>query len=286
MPSVYTTKGRLCIPSAGGGKEVGGGPDVKVSKRAPAGGSSGIVRCPRESVATRRPVSESDGGVIRQSPFIKSPRREGETMKRHSLPCFLFVVFSIAAGNLSAGTSFPESTASVSPPSSASRPAQGPAARRSDPIEVRLGILLHDMGFDGKKKEEGEDLNIEVLFPTPRSRFLEAIWSPRPHVGASINDQGATSQVYGGLTWRLWHPGNLFLSVGFGFSVHDGKLRPGPVDREALGTRALFRSSGELGYWFLPRHGVSLLVDHSSNAQLSHDNDGLTNVGMRYLHRF
>jgi lipid A 3-O-deacylase len=142
------------------------------------------------------------------------------------------------------------------------------------------------MGADGAKREGGEDLNIEVLFPMPRSRFLEAIWSPRPHVGASINDQGATSQVYAGLTWRLWHPGNLVLSAGFGFAVHDGDLTPGRTDREALGSRILFRESGELGYWILPGHGVSLLIDHISNAQLTHDNDGLTNVGIRYMHRF
>ncbi|MGE5752264.1 MAG: acyloxyacyl hydrolase [Deltaproteobacteria bacterium] len=202
-------------------------------------------------------------------------------MKRNSLLSFAFVLFSIAAsGSLSAGASFPQSSASVS------SPPPGAAARGSDPLELRLGVLLHDRGFGGTKKEGREDLNIEVLFPTPRSRFLEAIWFPRPHVGASINDRGATSQVYGGLTWRLWHPGSLFLSAGFGVSVHDGELKPDRTDREALGSRILFRESAELGYWLFPSDGVSFHIDHISNAQLSEYNDGLTNLGIRYMHRF
>jgi lipid A 3-O-deacylase len=188
-------------------------------------------------------------------------------MKRFSLIACSFAVFSLIAG--------------------AASPARDAAAGGPARYEGRLGILGHDVVLEDTRKESGADLNIEILFPAPRTRFLEAIWSPRPHAGASINIRGGTSQLYGGLTWMLWRPGNLFLSAGFGFSVHDGKLDPdGTDDREALGTRVLFRESVELGYWLFPRHGVSFHLDHVSNSGLSDDNDGLTNVGLRYLHRF
>src|SRR3546814_17393937 len=65
--------------------------------------------------------------------------------------------------------------------------------------EVRLGGLAHDVGVFGRSEEDGFDVNAELLFVYPE--FLKVIWSPRPHIGTSVNTSGDTSQAYFGLTW-------------------------------------------------------------------------------------
>ena len=61
------------------------------------------------------------------------------------------------------------------------------------------GILIHDEGLFSRNKEDGIDTNIEVLFKSPS--MLDVIWAPRPHLGATLNSAGNTSQAYLGLTW-------------------------------------------------------------------------------------
>src|SRR5262245_49778404 len=65
--------------------------------------------------------------------------------------------------------------------------------------ELRAGWLYHDAGIFSNKKEKGSDGNAELLFTPPD--VLSGLWSPRLHLGTSINTAGETSQVYGGLTW-------------------------------------------------------------------------------------
>ena len=65
--------------------------------------------------------------------------------------------------------------------------------------EMRIGVMAHDVGAFGRNKEEGPDINAELLFVSPE--FLELIYAPRPHLGISANTSGDTSQIYAGLTW-------------------------------------------------------------------------------------
>ena len=65
--------------------------------------------------------------------------------------------------------------------------------------EIRGGILVHDEGLFSRNKEDGIDTNFEVLFKSPS--ILDAVYSPRPHLGATLNSAGNTSQAYLGLTW-------------------------------------------------------------------------------------
>lgn len=152
--------------------------------------------------------------------------------------------------------------------------------------EARFGLLWHDPGVFGSNREVGADINAEILFVSPR--FLEIVWSPRPHLGMSVNTAGATSQLYGGLTWgwTFWDP--FFLEGSFGFSVHNGKLNvPEHVrDRKSLGCRVLFRESVSLGVYLGKHHSLSAMLDHISNARLCNRNDGLDTVGVRYGYRF
>ncbi len=149
--------------------------------------------------------------------------------------------------------------------------------------EVRAGVLSHDVG---RAFEKGQDINAELLFKSPKNAFFDFIWSPRPHLGASINVRGATSQFYGGLTWQ-WAPWEwLFFEASFGGEVHNGKTSERSALRKALGTRLLFRESIAVGVVFKQKHTLSVMLDHSSNASLANDNPGLTNLGLRYGYRF
>jgi lipid A 3-O-deacylase len=152
--------------------------------------------------------------------------------------------------------------------------------------EVKVGVLAHDVAFGGHHKENGYDINGELLFVSPD--FLQWAFAPRPHVGLSINTDGNTDQVYGGLTWTVYgrkgifaNDGNTFVNFAFGGAVHDGWLQTYDGPRKELGSRILFRESLEVGYWILSNTNVSVYLDHISNAGLADQNDGLTNIGMR-----
>ncbi|MEQ8666865.1 MAG: acyloxyacyl hydrolase [Rhodospirillales bacterium] len=156
--------------------------------------------------------------------------------------------------------------------------------------EIRGGVLNHDEGPFSRNKEDGNpDINAEILFVSPD--VLEVIWSPRPHFGADINTGGDTSQLYAGLSWEwfLWR--DLFAGFSLGGAIHDGKLsmgahNPDKLDRKELGCRVLFRESVEIGWMVTPNHGVSLMLDHISNAARCDINEGLENMGIRYGYRF
>lgn len=150
--------------------------------------------------------------------------------------------------------------------------------------EVRFGLLYHDVGIVSASTEEGADVNFEVLFAAPA--FLEILFSPRPHLGASINTAGDTSQVYGGLTWGLDLWSGLFVEVALGGSVHNGELDADKSDRNDLGCRILFREALELGWRFAEHHSISIMADHISNAGLCSDNDGQDTAGLRYGYKF
>ena len=152
--------------------------------------------------------------------------------------------------------------------------------------EFRLGILAHNIGPIASAREDGAQINAELRFNPPP--LFEYILSPRPHLGVSINTAGDTSFLYLGLTWTWNITDALFLDLSFGGTIHDGWLtshEPEP-DRRLMGSRLLFRESLELGYRFFDRHSLSLMLDHVSNAGLSHKNQGNDDVGLRYGYRF
>ena len=150
--------------------------------------------------------------------------------------------------------------------------------------EIRGGGLVHDEGPFSHRKEEGFDVNFEVLFVSPK--FLDIIWSPRPHIGFDINTSGDTSEIYLGLSyeWEFW--GGVFAGFSLGGAVHNGKTSGDHTDRKDLGCSVLFRESFEVGYRFVGTHSVSVMLDHISNAKLCDHNEGLENLGIRYGYKF
>ncbi len=150
--------------------------------------------------------------------------------------------------------------------------------------EIRVGALWHDEGPFSRNKEGGVDANFEVLFVSPTD--LDVIWSPRPHLGLSLNSAGNTSQIYAGLTWEWDFWESAFAGFSLGGAVHDGKNRTDELDRKELGCRVLFRESINAGYRIDRNHSVMLQLDHISNAKLCSTNEGLESIGIRYGYRF
>jgi len=154
--------------------------------------------------------------------------------------------------------------------------------------EGKFGVLAHDVRVFGlgRRGEPGADVNVEVLFTAPA--FLKFLWSPRPHLGFSVNTAGATDYAYTGLTWsgRPWRsllalPEALFIAGSFGGAIHDGHLNTAPPERKHLGSRLLFRESAEVGDQLTRGLSVSVLFDHVSNGGLAHYNQSLNNLGAR-----
>lgn len=153
--------------------------------------------------------------------------------------------------------------------------------------EIRAGVLFHDAGIVSERLEPpGPDANFEFLFKSPA--FLKPLWSPRPHLGATLNPDGATSQGYLGLTWTWNATDRVFAEFSFGASMHSGKTDPAKAgtDEKALGCRPLFRESVSLGYRLTDRNNISIMADHVSNAYLCEVNPGLDTVGVRWGYRF
>jgi lipid A 3-O-deacylase len=157
--------------------------------------------------------------------------------------------------------------------------------------EVKIGGLSHDATLFGVHVEGGQDINVEALFTSPT--LLAVLGSPRPHLGADINDEGNTSDVYTGLTWgvTLLHGlltplDGIFVNGSLGGALQDGYEDSAPPGRKRLGSPVLFRESVELGYQINPLISVSAFVDHISNADLAEHNAGITSVGGRLGFKF
>ncbi len=150
--------------------------------------------------------------------------------------------------------------------------------------EVRGGVLAHDFGPFSHRKEEGVDINAEVLFTSPN--FMDIIWSPRPTLGGSFNASGDTSQGYLGLTWEWDFLEQGFVSFFLGGAIHNGEKNANTPGKKDLGCRVLFREGIDLGWRFAGNHALMVHFDHISNAKLCDENEGLESLGLRYGYRF
>jgi len=152
--------------------------------------------------------------------------------------------------------------------------------------EIRAGILSHDVDnlWSGSRKEGGIDLNAEVIFNRPKITVMTGTVSP--NLGASVNTQGDTSKVYGGILWELEMESGIFLDLGFGIAVHDGELKTAGEGKKALGSRILFRIPIEFGWAMNEHYRISFLFAHVSNADLAKPNEGLDTFGVRFAYRF
>ncbi|MDQ0325584.1 hypothetical protein J2R99_001433 [Rhodopseudomonas julia] len=156
--------------------------------------------------------------------------------------------------------------------------------------EVRIGATgFLDDRHRLTDEEEGVFLNGEVLFGNPMTpfdnRFVDFLLRPRPHIGGTVTTSGGTNQVYAGLTWDYNLTNRIFLEGTFGGTIHDGNTDH--VETGArLGCSALFRESAGIGVNVTQHLRVIARIDHSSNAGLCDDNDGLTHAGVMVGYKF
>ena len=157
--------------------------------------------------------------------------------------------------------------------------------------EIKTGVVAHDVGFFGTQKEEGLDSTFEFLF---RKIDYNLFWlgKPRPHIGATINMGGDTSQAYAGFTWDWKLPKRMFFNFSWGLSYHNGDKKHSDnnvqTDKKELGSSLLFREAVEIGWNFYGKDSISLRLDHISNAGLWGEdaNEGLDTFGIFYGYRF
>ena len=67
------------------------------------------------------------------------------------------------------------------------------------------------------------------------------------------------------------------MAGSLGGGIHDGHLYSAPPARKVLGSRLLFRESGEAGYQLTRSVSLSVMLDHLSNAGLALNTAGATN---------
>jgi len=147
--------------------------------------------------------------------------------------------------------------------------------------EFRLGIYDHDTNLFGTRKESKKpDINLEALFRSPD--WLAWAGSPRPRIGATINTGHGTSIGYAGLAWTWNVTEAFFLEAGAGGAVHNGELNNTNKRKRAFGCRANFHQNLSVGFRLNESHSIMLTGEHMSNASLCRENQGITNVGLRY----
>jgi hypothetical protein len=151
---------------------------------------------------------------------------------------------------------------------------------------IRLGLLVHDIGglWSHTRAEGGADMNAEVVLRKPRWMLWGGVILP--NFGLSINSQGDTSKIYGGVVWEFLFSNGLFFNIGTGLAVHNGQLESDDNNKKQLGSRILFREPIEFGITFWERHRISIMFDHISNAYLASPNEGLDTLGVRYGFQF
>ena len=165
--------------------------------------------------------------------------------------------------------------------------------------EIRLGGMTHNLDVRNHKsgltytitREDGVDVNAEVLFATPwrpyENPILDFLLRPRHVLGATVNTQGDTSQVYFGAAWTLPLFNIFFVESMFGGAYHDGPITsPGPRYVEAYGCRVNFHESGSFGVKLGENWRIMATIEHMSNARLCEPNAGLTNAGVRLGYKF
>lgn len=161
-----------------------------------------------------------------------------------------------------------------------------PVVARSLFSEIRGGVFVHGPGT----RESGSvDINGELLFSKPFQPAdpVMAFLIPRLHVGGTVNTAGDTSQAYTGFTWTYDITTAVFVEGSLGAAFHSGETGRFPrFDRLSLGCSPLIRATGSLGYRLDANWSIMATVEHISNANTCHANQGLTNYGIRVGYSF
>jgi lipid A 3-O-deacylase len=131
-----------------------------------------------------------------------------------------------------------------------------------------------------------------TIFFDPLSSGTAATWhqtilEPRIYLGASLGTGDGVDQIYGGFSWTADITSRLFVELGLGGTVHNGKLDGSNGKGPDLGCRLLFREQVALGYRVTDNWQILATADHSSHANLCDGpNDGLSHAGLAIGYNF
>lgn len=157
-----------------------------------------------------------------------------------------------------------------------------PSAARAD--EIFAGVYAHgvDTPFSMETHEGGADLQLGYrLDPV---EWLKVIGKPAPYVIASLNSEGDTSFIGGGVSWKLGR-GRVYVRPELGIVVHDGPSRKVSANGRKLdlGSRVLFEPGVAFGVNLSPKIAIEASWVHISHGQLcnSEQNPGLDMWGAR-----
>lgn len=151
--------------------------------------------------------------------------------------------------------------------------------------ELRGGLLDHASTLVSSGREDGVDLNLEVIFNS-----VPYTLGGHPHLGTSFNnDSNNTDHVYAGLTWDGRPVGEFQIRFALGAAYHNGEKLRFSDEVRGLGNTVLFHFGLDLGWRFSPRWDVSVYAQHMSNGPFDGErgvNDGLDNIGLRLGYHF
>ena len=151
-------------------------------------------------------------------------------------------------------------------------------------FDARFGLLLGQLVESDTDRTDPLYAHVELLFPEvgrpSDSPLLDAILTPRPHLGATVGLSDGVSQAFAGLTWDLPLTESIRFEASFGGTIHDGETGGGDSHGPELGCTVLFRESAAISVAVTQRLTVTAMIDHSSNAGLCDRNDGLTHAGI------
>jgi len=180
--------------------------------------------------------------------------------------------------------------------------------------ELIAGVYAHDVTFLGEAvglgaagKEGGA--NIHLGWRSDRiDSAPDWMGGPRAHIFVSGNTEGDTSYIAAGLSWHIpiTDDQRWYVQPGMGLALHDGYdlfpdfAEPGITPEEfnrrvalryeriEFGSQVLFEPELALGYRISDSTSIELSYVHLSNGQIFHQgkNEGLDEVGIRFVHRF
>ena len=135
--------------------------------------------------------------------------------------------------------------------------------------EAFVGLYAHavDTPLTLRTDEGGTDVELGYRFePLEQLRFLG---KPSPYLIGSLNTQGDTSFIGGGLSWKLGR-GPIYVRPEIGIVVHDGpSLKLAPSGRHLeLGSRVLFEPAIGVGTRLGKRGSIEASWVHISQGRI------------------
>jgi hypothetical protein len=156
--------------------------------------------------------------------------------------------------------------------------------------ELGVGIGAHDVDLWKSECCFESGTNFEVHARTERlGNIPEGLGAFRLWASGSVNSDGGTNYIAGGLMRRFWDGEKVYAQLSVGLGIHDG---PGgdvqkEPDRIYFGSRVLIASEAAIGVRLNDAWSTEAAYFHMSHAGLAGDqNPGLDVISVRLIRKF